>query len=72
MTRNVSIKQVPHDTAGEAALPATTDPAAFALALDVARALHPPLARAPEVAPAPVTAARPAPRASARRRTVRG
>ncbi|GAA2618450.1 hypothetical protein [Streptomyces vastus] len=71
MTRNVSIKQVSHGAAGEAVLPAHTDPAAFALALEVARALHPPLARAPEVVPAPATAARPARRASARRRTVR-
>lgn len=71
MTRNVSIKQVSHHAADEAARPAATGLTAFALALDVARALHLLLARAPEVAPAPATAARPARRAAARRRTVR-
>lgn len=43
------IQQVSHPVAG-------TDPAGFALALEVAYELHPPLARAPEVAP--VTVAR--------------
>lgn len=38
------IQQVSHTVAG-------TDPAGFALALEVAYELHPPLARAPEVAP---------------------
>ncbi|TPQ16358.1 hypothetical protein FGD71_042215 [Streptomyces sporangiiformans] len=50
-------------------------PAGFALALEVARELHPPLTRAPELAPATATPsrpARPALRVPARRRTVRG
>jgi hypothetical protein len=52
------IKQVSHTAAG-------TDPAGFALALEVAYALHAPQTRAPEVSAAPqmmglrATAARP-------------
>ncbi|MGQ4381874.1 hypothetical protein ACN6LB_002425 [Streptomyces sp. SAS_270] len=48
-----------------------SDPAGFGLALAVARELHAPVARAPEVATS-AAGARPALRASARRRTVRG
>ena len=42
------IKQVSHTVAG-------TDAAGFALALEVAYALHPPVTRAPEVASVAVT-----------------
>jgi hypothetical protein len=42
------IQQVSHPVAG-------TDPAGFTLALEVAYELHPPLARAPEVASVTVT-----------------
>jgi hypothetical protein len=57
------IKNVSHTVAG-------TDPAGFALALEVAYALHAPAPRAPEVAaPAQLTARRSAARS---RRTVRG
>ncbi|NGO14354.1 hypothetical protein G5C60_43870 [Streptomyces sp. HC44] len=62
------MKQVSHGDGPDAG----DDPAGFALALDVARALHPPVARAPEVAAAAPAAVRPARRGSARRRTVRG
>ncbi|MFJ4204973.1 hypothetical protein ACIP2Y_35815 [Streptomyces sviceus] len=58
------IKQVSHTVAG-------TDPAGFALALDVAYALHAPAPRAPEVASTAV-ARRGATAARSRRRTVRG
>ncbi|MFI0512378.1 hypothetical protein ACH3Y9_20040 [Streptomyces sp. WSLK1-5] len=58
------IEQVSHTAAG-------TDPAGFALALEVAYALHAPAPRAPEVASA-APARRKATAARARRRTVRG
>ncbi|WP_329292192.1 hypothetical protein [Streptomyces pseudovenezuelae] len=58
------IKQVSHTVAG-------TDPAGFALALDVAYALHAPAPRAPEVA-STAPARRGAGAARGRRRTVRG
>lgn len=58
------IKQVSHTVAG-------ADPAGFALALDVAYALHAPVPRAPEVA-AGTVARRGASAARARRRAVRG
>jgi hypothetical protein len=58
-------EQVPHTVAG-------TDPAGFALALEVAYELHPPVVtRAPEVATAAPGTGRRA-KAAARRRTVRG
>ncbi|MEU6146576.1 hypothetical protein ABZ848_40300 [Streptomyces sp. NPDC047081] len=55
------IKQVSHTVTG-------TDPAGFALALEVAYELHAPAARAPEVAPA-LAAGRRASAARGRRRT---
>ena len=55
------IKQVSHTVAG-------TDPAGFALALDVAYALHAPVPRAPEVA-ATAGARRGASAARSRRRS---
>ncbi|MDH6608995.1 hypothetical protein M2164_004630 [Streptomyces sp. SAI-208] len=58
------IKQVSHTVAG-------TDPAGFALALEVAYALHAPASRAPEVA-ATAPARRGTTAARGRRRTVRG
>ncbi|MGW0418091.1 hypothetical protein [Streptomyces sp. NPDC003015] len=58
------IKQVSHTVAG-------TDPAGFALALEVAYALHAPALRAPEVASTAV-ARRGVSAARSRRRTVRG
>jgi hypothetical protein len=58
------IKQVSHTVAG-------TDPAGFALALEVAYELHPPVTRAPEVASTAV-ARRGVTAARGRRRTVRG
>lgn len=58
------IKQVSHTVAG-------TDPAGFALALEVAYALHAPAPRAPEVA-SPAVTRRGASAARGRRRTVRG
>jgi hypothetical protein len=58
------IKQVSHTVAG-------TDPAGFALALEVAYALHAPASRAPEVASTAV-ARRGVSSARSRRRTVRG
>ena len=58
------IQQVSHKVAG-------ADPAGFALALDVAYALHPPVPRAPEVA-STAPARRGAGSARGRRRTVRG
>ncbi|KUM82654.1 hypothetical protein [Streptomyces pseudovenezuelae] len=58
------IKQVSHTVAG-------TDPAGFALALDVAYALHAPTPRAPEVA-STAPARRGAGAARGRRRSVRG
>ncbi|WRZ96047.1 hypothetical protein OHB54_25250 [Streptomyces sp. NBC_01007] len=58
------IKRVPHTAAASAG-----DPAGLGLALAVARELHPPARRAPELAPA---VSRPAPhRTSGHRRTVR-
>ncbi|MCX5558766.1 hypothetical protein [Streptomyces sp. NBC_00038] len=54
------IKQVSHSTVG-------SDPAGLGLALEVARQLHAPVSRAPEVSTA---AARRSRRAPARRRTV--
>ncbi|MFI0963815.1 hypothetical protein ACH4S8_20730 [Streptomyces sp. NPDC021080] len=58
----MTIKSVPHTTAAG-------DAAALGLALAVARELHPPVRRAPELAPA---VSRPQQRrASGRRRTVR-
>ncbi|MGP2436732.1 hypothetical protein [Streptomyces sp. JW3] len=57
------IEQVPHTAAG-------TDPAGFALALEVASALHPPLTRAPELAPRPPRTRRVP--AAGRRTAVRG
>jgi hypothetical protein len=65
------IKQVSHTVTG-------TDPAGFALAVEVAYELHAPANRAPEVAAVAPVATRPtarrtaAARARARRRTVRG
>jgi len=63
------IKQVSHTVAG-------TDPAGFALALEVAYALHAPVPRAPEVASTAVTSTAVARRGvtatRGRRRTVRG
>ncbi|MFF1305619.1 hypothetical protein [Streptomyces sp. NPDC058307] len=63
------IKQVPHTVAG-------TDPAGFALALEVAYAVHVPAPRAPEVASTAVASTAVARRgvsaARGRRRTVRG
>ncbi|MGW0334543.1 hypothetical protein ACWD0J_22195 [Streptomyces sp. NPDC003011] len=59
------IKQVSHTVTG-------TDPAGFALALEVAYELHAPVARAPEVAAAAHGAGRRAGAARSRRRTVRG
>ncbi|MCX4699749.1 hypothetical protein OG252_27565 [Streptomyces sp. NBC_01352] len=59
-------KQVSHTVAG-------TDPAGFALALEVAYALHAPVTtRAPEVATAAHGAGRRAKAAARRRATVRG
>jgi hypothetical protein len=58
------IKQVSHTVAG-------TDPAGFALALEVAYALHAPAPRAPEVA-STAGARRGVSAARSRRRTVRG
>lgn len=58
--KQLSIKQVTHAVAGD-------DPAGLGLALAVARALHTPVSRAPEVATA---TARPSRRTPARRRTV--
>jgi hypothetical protein len=62
-------KQVSHTVAG-------TDPAGFALALEVAYELHPPVTRAPEVASTAVATTAGARRgvsaARGRRRTVRG
>ncbi|WP_405519165.1 hypothetical protein [Streptomyces canus] len=55
------IKQVSHPSAG-------TDPAGFALALEVSYELHPPVPRAPEVASAAV-ARRGVSAARSRRRT---
>jgi hypothetical protein len=59
------IKQVSHTVAG-------TDPAGFALALEVAYALHAPATRAPEVALAQGPGRRATAAARGRRRTVRG
>jgi hypothetical protein len=63
------IKQVSHTVAG-------ADPAGFALALEVAYALHAPAPRAPEVASTAVASTAVARRgvsaARSRRRTVRG
>ncbi|MHC3469047.1 hypothetical protein ACYF6T_10055 [Streptomyces sp. 7R007] len=59
------IKQVSHTVAG-------TDPAGFALALEVAYALHAPAGRAPEVAPALAAGRRATAARATRRRTVRG
>ncbi|MGW7265736.1 hypothetical protein [Streptomyces sp. NPDC054842] len=59
MITRVPFRQVAHSAAGG-------DPAGLGLALAVARRLHPPLTRAPEVAPA---AARPARADRIRRRT---
>ncbi|MET7735774.1 hypothetical protein ABZT02_31060 [Streptomyces sp. NPDC005402] len=56
------IKQVSHTVAG-------TDPAGFALALDVAYALHPPVTRAPEVASSVAVARRGVSAARSRRRS---
>jgi hypothetical protein len=58
---NKVIKSVTHTAVGG-------DPAGFGLALEVARELHAPVARAPEVATA--AAARSSRRSPARRRTV--
>ncbi|MFJ6391586.1 hypothetical protein ACIQJT_28710 [Streptomyces sp. NPDC091972] len=58
------IQQVSHTVTG-------TDPAGFALALEVAYALHAPAPRAPEVA-STATARRGTTAARARRRPVRG
>jgi hypothetical protein len=58
------IKQVPHTVAG-------TDPAGFALALEVAYALHAPQRRAPEVALTRGAGRRATTAARGRRRTVR-
>jgi hypothetical protein len=57
-------EQVSHTVAG-------TDPAGFALALEVAYELHPPVTRAPEVA-STAGARRGVSAARGRRRTVRG
>ncbi|MFF0023577.1 hypothetical protein ACFYQQ_23875 [Streptomyces sp. NPDC005496] len=59
MITRAPFRQVVHSAAGG-------DPAGLGLALAVARELHPPLARAPEVAPA---AARPVRANRTRRRT---
>jgi hypothetical protein len=59
------IKQVSHTVAG-------TDPAGFALAVEVASALHAPEPRAPEVALSHGAGRRATAAARSRRRTVRG
>ncbi|TLS39450.1 hypothetical protein FE633_46815, partial [Streptomyces montanus] len=69
VSRVLQVSQVSHSVADG------DGPAGFTLALEVARELHPPLTRAPELAAAttaPARPARPARRVQARRRTVRG